>query len=1091
MLDPGAVDYDPFAGAAPVELISTPAQREIWLSAQVNSGAACAYNESFSVHLTGPVDGDAMLHGLQALSEFHEALRGRFSEYGERFVIEPVITVPVARHDLSVLPPDERAAMLGRIQSVDAETPFDLGIGPLFRAAIVRIGARECVVMFGAHHAVCDGWSLDVLLMDLARLYSAFAGAAPFPAPPRHGFSDYLAFCRTPEYAARVEASRAFWRKDLQVLPPVLELPCDGDRPAVRSYGARHVLHNMPVNLLAAAKGFSRSHDLSFFSVLLSTFAVLLHRLSGAEDIVVGIPVAGHPDAGMEDCVGLLVNLVPVRCRMKHGLSFLEFCRSNHSAVLDARENAAISFGEIVDDLHVPRDPARVPLVSAVLTHVQKYAPGRLTFTGCSSEYHLNARRFETFELHINLVESHEGLQVMAHANADLYSKEWVEWRLREFECLLRHGCISPGVALDDLPLLPEEEVRLVTEEFNRTERDYPTPFTLHELFVRCASESGDHAAVVDAATGVSLSYREFDHVTGRLAAILRERGFGNSVVGVCMERSLAMVCALHAIVRAGGAYLPLDPEYPRERLRLMVDDAQCGAVLVQTALFSVGRELHGTVIDVQALWPELLREGPTYSAPGNPDSIAYVIYTSGSTGVPKGVPNTHRGVVNRLRWMQDLLDLTPKDRVAQKTPFNFDVSVWEYFWPLLWGGTLVVVAPGIHRDPVELARVLKEYGITITHFVPSMLRLFLEEPSAADCTTLRAVICSGEALPADLRDDYYRVISAPLYNFYGPTEAAIDVTYVAVAPTDCRRFVPIGRPAANTRMYVLDGRDRPVPVAVEGHLHIGGEQVAPGYLNRVELTSEKFIMDPFVQGTNRRLYRTGDRARWHVDGTIEYLGRDDRQVKIRGNRVEIGDVESALRRHPSVADAVVSTWHSAVGDELVAYVVGRDQPAIDLTELLDHCRRVLPPVMVPARFAVLKALPLLPNGKLDRAGLQETHLPQRVTIPSTAVLSSVEQTIEEIWAKHLNHRDFEVGSNFFDIGGNSFIAVRIVFDLKQAFSRNIGLTAMFQYPTVESLARHLAAAPGEAAGSAVKAAVDRARMQREALQGHRRRPAG
>jgi amino acid adenylation domain-containing protein len=1085
------VDYDPFAGATTVELASTPAQREIWLSSKLGSGAGCEFIESFSVYLTGLVDEKAMIQGLQTLTEFHEALRGRFSPDGERFIIEPVVTVPVVRHDLSARSASDRASALEQLLSADAGASFNLETGPLFRAAIICLGAREWVVTFSAYHAVCDGWSLDVLLSDLAKLYSAFVGSAPLPVPPRHAFSDYLVFCGTPEHAARIEASRAFWRKAFQVPPPALDLPADGERPAVRSYGARHVLRDIPMDLLVAAKQFSREQGLSFFSVLLSTLAVLLHRLSGAVDIVVGIPVAGHPDAGMEDCVGHLVNLVPVRCQVKTGLSFLELCRASHVAVLDARENASVGFSEIVVDLQVRRDSARVPLIAVIVTHAQKYAPEKLSFPGCSLEYHLNGRRFETFELNLNLIESHEGLQIKAHANADLYSQAWVEWRLHEFESLLRHGCSSPGVALDDLSLLPAEEVSLVTDVFNRTGRDYPPPFTLHELFARCASESGDRTAVVDAATGVSLTYREFDHVTGRLAAILRERGFSNEIVGVCMERSLSMVCALHAIVRAGGAYLPLDPDYPQERLRLMADDAQCRAVLTQTALVSIGRELHGTVIDVQALWPELLREGPTYSAPGNPDSIAYVIYTSGSTGVPKGVPNTHRGVVNRLRWMQELLDLTPKDRVAQKTPFNFDVSVWEFFWPLLWGGTLVTIAPGIHRDPVELARTLKAFGVTIAHFVPSMLRLFIDEPSAAACTTLRAVICSGEALPADLRDDYYRVLSGTLYNFYGPTEAAIDVTYFTVDRTDRRRFVPIGRPAANTRMYVLDGRDRPVPVAVEGLLHIGGIQVAPGYLNRAELTSERFIVDPFVQGANRRLYRTGDRARWHADGNLEYLGRDDFQVKIRGNRIELGDVESALRRHPMVADAVVSTRPSAVGDELVAYVVGRDSAGVDLTKLRDHCRLVLPPVMVPARFAVLKALPRLPNGKLDRTKLPDASPHQSATIPPAAALSSAERTIQGIWAKHLGTSDFKIGDNFFDIGGNSFLTVRIVSDLEQAFGRTIGFTNMFQYPTVESLAHYLAAAPGDEAGSAVNAAVDRARMQREALQGHRRRPAG
>ena len=523
----------PATAAAParVELATTPAQLEMWLSRLAGPDAGCAYNQAFEVRLRGAVDDAALVRALQALPSFHQALRGHFSEDGERFIVEPRIDVPVARHDLSGLAPVERAAALEQVEEREARTPYDTEKGPLFRAELVDLGGGERIVLLGAHHAACDGWSLDVMLADLARLYSGFAGAAPPASPPGHGFGDFVALRASPAYADKIAASRAFWRRTLAPLPPPLDLPADGRRPLTRSYRAAHALYAATSDVVSPIKAFARAQGVSFFSVLLAGYAALLHRLSGATDFVIGIPVAGHADAGMEDCVGHLVNLVPVRFRIDPKQPFLELCRAAHGSVLDAREHAAVSFGELVADLSVPRDPARVPLIAATFTHVQRYAPGKLTFGGCSVEYRLRPRQFETFELDLNAVEGQDGLELLIHGNADLFGQAWLDLRLRELERLLRSGTSSPETSIETLEILPDEE-RLQLQQLNQTSASFPQGARVTDFFEAQAART-PHAVALRF-EGREMSYGELDRRANQLARALRKRGVGPDVlVGV------------------------------------------------------------------------------------------------------------------------------------------------------------------------------------------------------------------------------------------------------------------------------------------------------------------------------------------------------------------------------------------------------------------------------------------------------------------------------------------------------------------------------------------------------------------------------
>jgi amino acid adenylation domain-containing protein len=561
-----------------------------------------------------------------------------------------------------------------------------------------------------------------------------------------------------------------------------------------------------------------------------------------------------------------------------------------------------------------------------------------------------------------------------------------------------------------------------------------------------------------------------------------------DTLVGVAMERSLEMVIALYGVLKAGGAYVPIDPEYPQERVAFMLQDANVAVLLTQARLAGLLPSHKGRVVCVDGEWEQIARQDATN--PGwemEPSHLAYMIYTSGSTGRPKGAMNTHRGICNRLLWMQDQYGLTEADKVLQKTPFSFDVSVWEFFWPLLVGARLVVAEPGGHRDPAYLVKLIKEQGITVLHFVPSMLRAFLEEPGVERCQSLRHVICSGEALPYELQERFFELLAAQLHNLYGPTEAAVDVTHWTCRCHDERKIVPIGRPVANTQVYMLDRYLQPVPMGVPGELHLGGVQVGRGYHKRPELTAEKFIPDPFSGDPQARLYKTGDLCRWLPDGVIEYLGRMDFQVKIRGFRIELGEVEDTLRQHPAVHEAVVMAREDTPGDKrLVAYVVLAGEPGCTTAELRDYLKQKLPRHMVPVAWVSLSALPLTPNGKVDRKALPLPGADAVAELSTVYVApdSETEQKIAAIWQDVLGIAQVGRTNNFFDLGGDSLRLMRVHSRLQQAFDKDITMVDMFRCTTVRALAHHLA---GQSDSSVSDRAQAQGEVRKDAIRRHRR----
>jgi len=671
--------------------------------------------------------------------------------------------------------------------------------------------------------------------------------------------------------------------------------------------------------------------------------------------------------------------------------------------------------------------------------------------------------------------------------DTDVFSSEDVKTMRRQFITFLRNAVADIHEPIARISLLRDSDYHQLTVEWNDTQTDYPRDRCIHQVFEAQAARTPDHVALIFEQE--ELTYADLNRRANQLAHWLRSRGVGPDVhVGIAVERSLEMLVGLYAIMKAGGVYVPLDPSYPQERLADIVQDADISIMLTQ-AHFRHSLPTHEAQVlcldtDWDTLIAGLIGENPDCKTTmGN---LAYTIYTSGSTGKPKGVMNTHLGILNRLFWMQDMFGLTESDRVLHKTPFSFDVSVWELFWPLMYGATLVVARPEGHKDNDYLVKTISERQVTLMHFVPSMLELFLQAKNVQNCRSLRDVICSGEALSADLQRRFFAHLDARLHNLYGPTEAAVDVTSWECRREDKSNIVPIGRPVANTQIYILDRFMCPVPVGIPGELHIGGVQVARGYLNRPVLTTERFVSDPFSDDPHARLYKTGDLARYRPDGNIEYLGRLDHQVKLQGFRIELGEIESLLSRHPAIRSTVVVVHGDTAADKrLVAYLVPEVGSPLSDGPLRDYLRRRLPNHMVPAAFVWVEALPLTPNGKVDRRHLPAPTGKRPLAGACQVPGSEMERIIVGVWRDVLKMDKVGVEDNFFDLGGNSFSSILAANRLREVLGVEVPVTRLFQYPTVASLAQCLRSNSADQATSRV--VEHRAQRRKMALSRQRR----
>ncbi|WPB73718.1 amino acid adenylation domain-containing protein [Archangium violaceum] len=1040
------------------------AQQRLWFLDQLEPGSAL-YNIPTALRMEGSLDARVLERALDEVVRRHESLRTVFrSEEGQAAqVVLPAQRLPLSVVDLRELPAAERETESQRLVDAETRRPFDLARGPLLRTMLLRLGERDHVLLLTVHHIVSDGWSMDVLIRELVMLYLALSAGQPSPLPPLPiQYVDYAAWQREQLQGEALEKQLAYWRTQLGGAPRLLELPADRPRPAVQGFRGA----TQPVQLSRATSdalmALCTREGVTPFMALLAAFQVLLYRYSGQDDICVGTPIAGRDRPELEELIGFFANTLVLRARPSARLTFRQLLAQVREVALGAYAHQEVPFEKLVEELQPVRSLSHTPLFQVMFT-LQREAKAAQTLPGLSFRLVQGKGNQAKFDLNLTLAERPEGFAGGLEYNTDLFDTGTAARMAGHLRVLVEGLVANPERPLAGLPLLSEGERRQLLVDWNDTRAEYPRDTCLHALVEAQGVRTPDAVAVEF--EGQQLTYRELDRRAHQLAHALRERGVGPETrVGLCVERSLEMAVGLLGILKAGGAYVPLDPSYPPERLAFMLEDS-APAVLLTQRQFRERLPLKGTpALCLDSEWREISQRSPdALDAGARPGNAAYVLYTSGSTGQPKGVVITHRALGNHMAWLLSAFGFGAGERVLQKTPLSFDASVWECWAPLLCGGRLVIAAPDAHRDGGALLEAVTRGQVTVLQLVPSLLRVLLEEEGLSRATSLRWLFCGGEALPTELEHKLRaRLPSATLVNLYGPTEATIDATSARAPSSGAGRTVPIGRPIANTRLYLLDESLQPVPVGIPGELYLGGDGLARGYLHRPGLTAERFLPHPFSTEPGARLYRTGDLARYLADGSVEFLGRRDTQVKVRGFRIETGEIEAALTGHPAVREAVVVVREDAPGiKRLVAYVVPELNPA-DLRAFLE---RKLPEHMIPAAFVALSALPLSPNGKVDRKALPAPGAPPAEQARAfVAPRDEVEQTLADIWARVLGRERVGVHDNFFELGGDSIISIQVVARARQA-GLHLTPKQLFQRQTIAELAPLVTAArsaPGE-----------------------------
>jgi amino acid adenylation domain-containing protein len=997
--------------------------------------------------------------------------------------------------------------------------PFDLSHAPLLRIGLIKIDIKKHILMLDMHHIISDGISLGIFIKEFTAVYEG----RDLPGL-RLQYKDYSEWQKRENQREVIKKQEEYWMKQFDTEAPVLELPVDYPRPEFQGFEGRTLFFQVGKKETWALKSLANNEDATFYMVLLASLNVLLAKLSGNEDIAVGTPIAGRRHMDLQPIIGMFVGTLVMRNYPDPLKTAAQFIQEVKERTLAAFENQDYQFENLVEKIVVNRNTGRNPLFDVMFAVQNIDLPG-FEIEGLELEPYDYESGVANFDLFLQVFEKEEILTFSLNYCTKLFKEETVKLFITYFKKILSfliESPLNPGKKISEIEIIPEKEKRKILYDFNNTRTAYPGDKTIHGLFEEQAEKNPDNIAVHGCMNAWMneeghITYRELNEKANQLACLLKAKGVQpDIIVGIMAERSIEMVIGLLGILKAGGAYLPLDPEYPQERIKYMLKDSAAKILVTAPGLTEKFEKL--LIVNCQLL---IVNEMPPKrrrlnNPPKEANSInnyqltihnsqlesanlAYIIYTSGSTGSPKGSTIPHKGISNRLHWMQDAFRLNSNDRVLQKTPFSFDVSVWEFFWPLLTGAGLVMAEPGGHKDPSYLVEVINRERITTLHFVPPMLNAFLEDPGIHSITTLKRVICSGEALPEVYQQRFFKSFPAAtqLHNLYGPTEASVDVTAWHCQQQSQLNTVPLGKPIANTQIYILDRNLNPVPIGVHGELYIGGIQLARGYLNNPELTADRFcprrpggtlfeknappgpprknfslkrVPDRNYYMSHRSymsyIYRTGDLARWLPDGNIEFLGRLDFQVKIRGFRIELGEIESKLRSHPFIEEAVVIaveniTTPGESEKKLAAYIVFNSSlsaASAKMEELRAYLSGKLPGFMIPSFFVPLENLPLTTSGKVDRKALPklEAAVPDEGTY--TPPGSQMEKRLVALWVEIIGIKKEMIGidADFFKLGGHSLQAVRLIARIHREFNIRIPLKILFKVTTIRGLSRYI-----------------------------------
>ncbi len=1068
------------------------AQQRLWFLDQLAPGSS-SYNIPISLRLKGKLNIKILEKSILEMLRRHESLRTRFVaiEGKPSQVIEDDIRWAMDKMDLSSCSVQEQETIIRQKAQEEVARPFDLSQCPLLRIILLRLGEEEHVILLTLHHIISDGWSVAVLIREMTALYEAFAKNRPSPLPPLSiQYADFAAWQKNWLQGEVLEREMSYWREELSGLPPLLELPLDFPRPALQSSnGGSHSI-KLSKSLADGLLALSREENSTVFMTLLAAFQVLLSQYSRQADLAVGTPIANRNRLQTENLIGFFVNTLVLRARVMPELRFREFLAQVRETALGAFAHQDVPFEMLVDALHPQRDLSHSPLFQVMFV-MQNTPMDKLELAGLTLEPIVTDNASAKFDLTL-IVEEQDGFLATMEYNSDLFSISTMTRMLNHFQGLLEKIITNPDLRISSISLLGEQEQQQILNEWNKTEADYPRDRCVHECIEYLAEQNPDTLAVVF--DDVQLRYDALNRRANQLARYLQKLGTGTeSLVGICMDRSPEMVIGILATLKAGGAFVPLDPNYPRERLSFMIEDSGISVLLTQKRIsadfgFAISDSFSAAendnpqsetrnlkVLALDTRWESISAESDqNLSDKILPENLAYVIYTSGSTGKPKGTMLQHRGLCNLAKAQQEAFNIDSQSRILQFSSLSFDASVWETVMALLNGAALCLTQREHLMTGQGLLEVLRAMGITTVTLPPSVLAVMPEDT----LSNLKTIITAGEKCTRDLVQRWAN--GRAFFNAYGPTETTVCASMFRCHERD-EQNPPIGQPINNTELYILNPHLQPVPVGVAGELLIGGVSLARGYLNRPDLTAERFVPNPFSEKPGERLYRTGDLVRYLPDGNIEFLGRIDHQVKVRGFRIELGEIEATLVEHPSVRDAAVLAREDVPGDvRLAAYVVAKPDTPINSGDLRSYLRERLPDYMVPSHFIMLDTMPLTPSNKVDRQALPAPDQ-SRPDLQSEYIAprNEVEQKLAEICGALLNLKKVGVFDSFFDLGGHSLLATQFISRLRTTFEVELPLRSLFEKPTIAELAEEIARTKESACKPQVPTITRVAREQR------------
>ena len=1055
-------------------------QQRLWLLDQIE-GKSAVYNMPSIWFLEGSLNVLALKQAISEIIRRHEVLRTNFQMLEDQAVqvIAESVSFELPIWELSgLIDPVKLSPEIEQLIREETKRPFDLAHDLLLRGKLLRFGSEQHILLLTMHHIVSDAWSIGIFRQELGELYEAFSLGKSSPLESLAiQYADFAHWQQELLSGAKLKSHLDYWRQNLKDVPPLLELPTDYPRPAVQTFRGDVQSLTVSAEITHKLKALSNQHQSTLFMTLLAAFSVLLHRYSGQQDIAIGSPIANRQRQELEKLIGCFVNTLVLRTQLTPQTTFVEVLEQVRQTALDAYAHQDLPFEKLVEELQPERSLSHSPLFQ-VMFILQNTPRSRQKLSDLKITPLRQRRKVAKFDLTLIMAEvSKQGeLTGRLEYNSDLFEAATITRMIQHWQTLLEGIVSDPEQSITDLPLLSQEERQRILVEWNQTRNDF-SPQCIHELFEAQVTHAPDAIAVVleSKATEVSdrhkssslrqLTYRELNHQANLLADYLIDQGLGTgSLVGIAMERSLEMLVALLGILKSGAAYVPLDPSYPEKRLAFMVSDAQIECLITQQHLTPLFEDQVSKVICLDQDWSIIAQTSSSAttqqreSIEVKPDHLAYVIYTSGSTGTPKGVAISHRSVTNCLQSFAHQPGLSAQDKFLSVTTLSFDIAVLELFLPLTVGAQVVLVGNEVARDGTQLKSILEKSGITAMQGTPSTWQMLLT--AGWQGTPSLTMLCGGEALTQDLAQQLLKR-GKSLWNLYGPTEATIWST-IRQIKADCKT-ITIGKPIANTQIYILDTSGNPVPVGVPGEIHLAGSGLAQGYLNRPELTSQKFIDNHLFEDHGDfskaealcdRLYKTGDLARYLPNGSIEYLGRIDHQVKLRGFRIELGEIESVLAQHSGLKSSVVTLREDRIGDKrLVAYSVAASMPAPSSESLGQFLAQKLPHYMVPSAFVILDQFPLTPNGKVDRLALpipnwQENQAETNKIKPRNLI----EQQIAEIWQTVLGVSSVSINDNFFALGGHSLLAAQVVSRLRSQFAGEITLRHIFETKTLAAL---------------------------------------